>query len=88
MSGATVRVYIDGRGVDAPAQGTALDAVRLADPLAAQEISNGRRALTDSRGLPAPADSPLHNGAIFRVVTVRARDAGAQSSSADAEAGR
>ena len=84
----TVRVYINGRGVDAPAQGTALDAVRIADPIAAQEITDGRRALADSRGLPAPADSAIYQGAIFRLVAVRARDAGAHAAGADDEADR
>ncbi|HUF27976.1 MAG TPA: hypothetical protein VMM18_13455 [Gemmatimonadaceae bacterium] len=69
----TVRVYIDGRGVDAPAGGTVLDAVRVSDPAAAEEVSAGRRALTDSRGIPAPADAQVYDGAIFRLVAVRER---------------
>ena len=71
----TVRVYVNGRSVDAPAGGTALDAVRTADALAADDIVAGRRALTDSRGLPALPDSPVYDGAIFRVVAVRDRGA-------------
>ena len=67
----TVRVYVNGRGVDAPAGGTVLDAVRIADPAAAEAVANGARALTDSRGLPAPANGPVHGGAIFRLVSVR-----------------
>ena len=84
----TVRVYVNGRGVDAPADGTALDAVRLADPGAAEDLASGQRALTDSRGLPAPADAPIHNGAIFRIVAVRDRGgapAAPASGSAEAE---
>ena len=66
-----VRVYVNGRGVDAPAGGTALDAVRAADAAAADDIAAGRRALTDSRGLPAPHDAPIYDGAIFRIVAAR-----------------
>lgn len=84
----TARVYVNGRGVDAPAEGTALDAVRLADPDAAEELVSGRRGLTDSRGLPAPLDAPVHNGAIFRLVAVRDRDGAAQGAADDVEAER
>lgn len=70
----TVRVYVNGRGVDTPATGTALDAVRLLDDALASEVASGARALTDSRGLPAPNDAPVHGGAIFRVVSGRVRD--------------
>jgi hypothetical protein len=67
----TVRVYINGMGLDAPADATALDAVRAWDPSVAAAIAGGEKRLTDSRGLPTPADAPLHGGAIFRVVPVR-----------------
>ena len=71
----TIRVYINGRGVDAPAGGTALDAVRVADAALADRIASGERALTDSRGLPVPAQSAVYQGAIFRVVANRQADA-------------
>ena len=71
-----VRVYFNGRGVDAPAGATALDALRLADPALAGEVDGGTRALVDSRGLPAAADAPVYGGAIFRVVSARAARAG------------
>ena len=67
----TVRVYVNGRGVDVPAGGTALDAVRQLDAAGAIELVAGRRALTDSRGLPADPSAPVHGGAIFRVVSAR-----------------
>lgn len=69
--GTTVRVYVNGRGVDVPAASTALEAVRLADSAAADALVAGARALTDSRGLPAASDAPVHGGAIFRVVSAR-----------------
>ena len=74
-SPATVRVYVNGTGVDAPASGTALDAVRVWNADAAAEVERGTRALTDSRGLPAAPDSPVHGGAIFRLVNARQRAA-------------
>jgi hypothetical protein len=70
---ATVRVYVNGVGVDAPSDATALEAVRLADPAAADRISAGERAVSDSRGLPIPSDSALYNGAIFRIISNRPR---------------
>ena len=72
----TVRVYVNATGVNVPAGGTALDAVRLWDAAAADAVAAGTRAITDSRGLPTALDTPVHNGAIFRLVVRRARDAG------------
>ncbi len=69
----TVRVYVNGVGVDAPSNGTALDAVRIADAAAADRVQSGERAVSDSRGLPIPHDSALYNGAIFRIISNRAR---------------
>lgn len=74
----TVRVYVNGRGVDTPATGNALDAVRLFDDALAAEVASGARALTDSRGLPVPNETPVHGGAIFRVVSGRVRDKAAE----------
>lgn len=70
-----VRAFVNGRGVDAPAGGTALDAVRVFDEALASQVAAGERALTDSRGLPIAADSPVVAGAIYRVVPVRRRSA-------------
>lgn len=70
---ATVRVYVNGAGVDAPADGTALDAVRMTDPALAGEIVSGARRITDSRGLPIDSDVPVYGGAIYRIVTNRQR---------------
>jgi hypothetical protein len=69
----TVRVFINGSGVDAPSEGTALDAVRVWDTSAAQELEHGERRLTDSRGLPIGAEVPVFAGAIFRVLPARSR---------------
>ena len=66
-----VRVYVNGTGVDAPAGGTVLDAVRAFDASLADAIAAGERMACDSRGLPVPNDAPLYHGAIFRVVRNR-----------------
>lgn len=68
----TVRAFVNGRGVDVPAGGTALDAVRLADPAEAEQVAQGARAIADSRGLPLPADDAAYGGAIYRTISARA----------------
>jgi len=73
LAGPTVRVYVNGRGVDVPAGATALDALRVAAPDAADAVLSGMRAVTDSRGLPADLGAPVYGGAIFRLVGARPR---------------
>ncbi len=68
-----LRVYVNERGVSLQAGSFALDAVRALFPDQADEIVAGRARVTDSRGLPIPSDTPLHGGAIFRVLPVRDR---------------
>ena len=68
-----MRVYVNAAPVDAPEGGTALDAIRLFDARAADDVVAGTTLITDSRGLPTSADSPLHGGAIFRLVPARHR---------------
>lgn len=68
-----VRVYVNERGVSLIATARAIDAVRALFPEQADEIDAGRARVTDSRGLPIAADTPLHGGAIFRVLPVRER---------------
>ncbi len=75
MSDATIRVYVNERGVSVPAGSCALDAVRALFPDDAEGIEAGRLRLTDSRGLPIGADEPLVNGLIYRVVAARDRAA-------------
>ena len=71
----TVRVFVNGKGLDAPAGGTALDAVSAHSAADAAAVHEGRLLVTDSRGLPVPADTPLFNGALFRLIPNRERDA-------------
>ena len=69
----TVRVYVNGRGVDAPVGASLLDAIRLADTQEAELVATGQRSVTDSRGLPVDGATSLYGGAIFRTVSARQR---------------
>jgi len=65
-------VFVNTRAVHVPAGATVLDAVRAFDPAEGDALAAGTRGVTDSRGLPADADAPVHGGAIFRLVSARA----------------
>jgi hypothetical protein len=67
----TVRVYINARPIDIAASATALDAVDAWDGTVADAVRNGERLITDSRGIVTANNSPVHNGAIFRIVRAR-----------------
>jgi len=66
-------VFVNGARLDVSSPATALDAVHAWSADAARDVEQGARSLTDSRGLPLPADAPLHAGAIVRVVSARER---------------
>ena len=68
----TVTVFVNARVVHVAAGATVLDAVRTFDPAEGAALAAGTRGVTDSRGLPAPVDAPVHGGAIFRLVSARA----------------
>jgi hypothetical protein len=70
-----VVVFVNGARVDVAPAATALDAVRAWNADAAGDVMHGARALTDSRGLAMPPDTPLYPGAIVRVVAARDRAA-------------
>jgi hypothetical protein len=70
----TTRVFVNGLGYDAPSGGTVLDAVAVHASSDADAVRAGRLVITDSRGLPIPADTPLHNGAVLRLIPNRERD--------------
>lgn len=70
-----IRAYVNGRGVDVPAGASAIDAVRVHDAAAADQVEAGERALTDSRGLPLEPGAPLVMGTIIRIVSGRRRGA-------------
>lgn len=71
----TVRVFVNGKGLDAALGGTVLDAVALHAAADAERVRAGMLLVTDSRGLPVPADGTLFDGAVFRLVPNRERDA-------------
>ena len=77
----TVRVYVNARPVNAPGGGSALDAVRAHDAALADQVAQGSRTITDSRGIPIDSSTALTTGSIFRVVHARA----ATSESSDEE---
>ena len=72
----TVRVFVNERGVDAPAGGTAADALRAFDPALAARIEAGDGHVTDARGIAVPLDTRLGPGTILRAVPGRARAGG------------
>ncbi|HEX6052341.1 MAG TPA: hypothetical protein VFZ21_23910 [Gemmatimonadaceae bacterium] len=75
-----MRVYVNAVALDLPDGSTALDAVRAWSAPAADAVAAGEKVLADSRGLPASPDTPLHGGAIFRVLPARRRHDGDEPS--------
>jgi hypothetical protein len=76
---ASVTLFIDGQRVEASAKATILDALRTVSERAAVDVSEGRRIVTDSRGLPIAADALVYGGAIFRTQPARQRSAPSDS---------
>lgn len=76
-------MFVNGVGVDVSGGATALDAVRCWSPEAADAVGRGTSIITDSRGLPTAADTPIQAGAIFRVVPARAARAAAGATAPD-----
>ena len=70
----TVRVYINARPVDVDAAATALQAVEVWDETQAAAVRSGERMITDSRGIITANNTPVRNGAIFRIVRARQAD--------------
>ena len=66
-----VRIYINARAVDVDAAATALEAVEAWDEIQAAAVRSGERMITDSRGIVTANSTPVHNGAIFRIVRAR-----------------
>jgi hypothetical protein len=69
------RVYVDARAVDVALTATVIDAVAAADPKLAEQVRQGARSVTDSRGLPISPDDTVFAGAILRTVVSRREDA-------------
>ena len=66
-----VRIYINGRAIEVDASVTALEAVEAWDEIQAAAVRSGERMITDSRGIVTANNTPVHNGAIFRIVRAR-----------------
>ena len=68
---ATLRVFVNERGLDVPHGATALDAVRARDASEGERVAAGERQITDSRGLPVASDAAAYGGAIYRTIAAR-----------------
>ena len=66
-----VRIYINAKAVEVDASATALEAVEAWDEIQAAAVRSGERMITDSRGIVTANTTPVHNGAIFRIVRAR-----------------
>lgn len=67
----TIRVFVNAAAIDVPSGSTAIDCVRAWNAEEADAIANGKRAITDSRGLEIEAAAPTSAGSIFRTVSKR-----------------
>ncbi len=70
----SVVVFVDAHRVEVTPGSTVLDAVRAFDAAAADAVTGGSRAVTDSRGLPIAVETPVHGGTILRLVSARRRE--------------
>lgn len=70
----SVVVFVDAHRVEVTRGSTVLDAVRAFDAAAADAVTGGSRAVTDSRGLPIAVETPVHGGTILRLVSARRRE--------------
>jgi hypothetical protein len=67
----TVRIYINAKPIDVAASATLLEAVEAWDEIQAAAVRSGERLITDSRGIVTANNTPVNNGAIFRIVRAR-----------------
>jgi hypothetical protein len=67
----TLRVFVNSAPVDANEGATAVDCIRIWRADEADEVTAGRRIITDSRGLPISPDSAASAGSIYRTVPKR-----------------
>lgn len=67
-------MYVGGKRVEVPPGSTVLDAVRFASPDDAAAVAEGRRIVTDSRGLPTSASDKVFAGAIYRLASARQQE--------------
>jgi len=70
----TVRVFVNASPVDVPAGSSALECVRIWNVEEGKAVDEGRRVITDSRGLPIEGGTRVAAGAIFRTISNRASE--------------
>ena len=63
----TVRVFINGTGVEVPREAQIADAVASFDADLGAMAVRGTATITDGRGIACDPADPVHAGAIFRV---------------------
>ena len=66
-----MRVFVNAAAIDVDAGATALECVKRWRDDEAQAVAEGRRVITDSRGLPIATDSAAQAGSIFRTIASR-----------------
>lgn len=80
----SVRVFVNGVGVDVSAGASVLDAVRSWSADEAAALSRGDRVITDSRGLPIAATVRVNAGSILRLLPARKRAASGDATAEEA----
>lgn len=70
----TVRVFVNASPVDVPAGSSAIECVRIWSVEEGKAVDDGRRVITDSRGLRVDVGMRVAAGAIFRTVSNRASE--------------
>ena len=66
-----MRVFVNATPVDVDAGASALDCVKVWQSDEATAVAQGRRLITDSRGLPIAAESIAQAGSIYRTIANR-----------------
>ena len=69
-----LQVYVGGKRIEVPPGASVLDAVRIASADEAAAVVEGRRIVTDSRGLPTSASEKVFAGAIYRLASARQQE--------------
>ncbi|HJQ19025.1 MAG TPA: hypothetical protein VJ867_01670 [Gemmatimonadaceae bacterium] len=67
----TVRVFVNAAAVDVARGSSAIDCVRAWRVDEADAVTQGRRLITDSRGLPIAPDTAASAGSIYRTIAKR-----------------
>jgi hypothetical protein len=66
-----MRVFVNAAAVDVDAGTTAIDCVKVWQSDEAAAVQQGRRLITDSRGLPIAPESVAQAGSIYRTIPNR-----------------